>query len=256
MPSFFPRQRPFCSIAIAAALATSITSASNAADSPTHTFSSPEHQVTLLELYTSEGCSSCPPADSWLAELTGDSRLWQRIVPIAFHVDYWNYLGWEDALSNPRYAQRQRQYKASGAARAVYTPGFFLNGREWRGWFDRNALPSPAEKSPGVLSGVINGNDLCVTFTPSPHIEGPFTLETALLGFDITNVISRGENRGRELTHQFAVLEHSSAPAHGDKPWCKGLATQGWPTDKLGVAVWVTREGEPDPLQATGAWLP
>jgi len=63
------------------------------------TFTSPSQQTTLLELYTSEGCSSCPPADQWLSTLKNNPRLWKEIIPVAFHVDYWNDLGWKDEFS-------------------------------------------------------------------------------------------------------------------------------------------------------------
>ena len=63
-------------------------------------------QVSLVELYTSEGCSSCPPADGWLANFSGSDRLWREIVPVAYHVTYWNYLGWEDRLALPAFDRR------------------------------------------------------------------------------------------------------------------------------------------------------
>ena len=68
---------------------------------------SPAEQVGLLELYTSEGCSSCPPADRWLSKLKGEPKLWRNIIPLAFHVDYWDYIGWEDRFASPAYTARQ-----------------------------------------------------------------------------------------------------------------------------------------------------
>ena len=79
----------FISLIATAAIANHATAASL-------TLSSQEQRTTLIELYTSEGCSSCPPADRWLSRLKDDPRLWKQIVPLAFHVDYWNYLGWRD----------------------------------------------------------------------------------------------------------------------------------------------------------------
>ena len=73
-------------------------------------FQSPERQVALVELYTSEGCSSCPPAESWLSGLKEKPGLWSEFVPVAFHVDYWNYLGWRDKWSSKEYSDRQRDY--------------------------------------------------------------------------------------------------------------------------------------------------
>jgi hypothetical protein len=81
------------------------------------------HQVTLLELFTSQGCSSCPPAERWLNVLIEDQHLWSGIVPLAFHVDYWDYLGWQDKYAHPENGERQRAYARMGRARGVYTPG-------------------------------------------------------------------------------------------------------------------------------------
>ncbi|TPW10725.1 MAG: hypothetical protein FD130_2142 [Halothiobacillaceae bacterium] len=111
-------------------------------------------RTAVLELYTSEGCSSCPPADRWLHQFTTDARLWRDIVPLAFHVDYWDYLGWRDRFAHPEHTARQQTYAAIGGIKTVYTPGLVLNGREWRGWFERRTLPIPPAAAVGVLTGV------------------------------------------------------------------------------------------------------
>jgi hypothetical protein len=74
------------------------------------TFQSGPARVGLLELYTSEGCSSCPPAESWLSGLAGNDALWKDVVPVAFHVDYWDYLGWRDVFASSAFSERQRDY--------------------------------------------------------------------------------------------------------------------------------------------------
>ena len=88
-------------------------------------------QTTLVKLYTSVGCSSCPPADRWYSRLREHPDLWQSVIPIAFHVDYWNYLGWPDRFSDRSYSSRQRKYRSQGRASGVYTPGVFAAGC-WR----------------------------------------------------------------------------------------------------------------------------
>jgi hypothetical protein len=88
----------------------------------------------LVELYTSEGCSSCPPADQWLTRLKTQSNQLGNIVPIALHVDYWDYIGWKDNFANPAFAKRQRDMAASGRARGVYTPQIAINGQDTRSW--------------------------------------------------------------------------------------------------------------------------
>ena len=99
------------------------------------TLTASKPDAILVELYTSEGCSSCPPADAFLTRLTTHRDLWTRIVPVAFQVDYWDHLGWTDPLARPAYSDRQRRLVRNGKARAVYTPSFFVDGQEWRGFF-------------------------------------------------------------------------------------------------------------------------
>jgi len=90
--------------------------------------------VALLELFTSEGCSSCPPAETWLSGLRSAPGLWKEFVPASFHVDYWDYLGWRDPWASKIFSYRQRDYAQSWHSDSIYTPGFVLNGREWRSW--------------------------------------------------------------------------------------------------------------------------
>ncbi|MFA6179751.1 MAG: DUF1223 domain-containing protein, partial [Candidatus Methylopumilus sp.] len=92
-------------------------------------------QVTpLLELYTSEGCSSCPPADQWLSGIAAAGFTSDKVVPLAFHVDYWDYIGWKDRFGKPEFSARQRQAAKSGVSAFVYTPQVMLNGADFRGW--------------------------------------------------------------------------------------------------------------------------
>src|SRR5271165_2157908 len=94
------------------------------------TFQSIGKQTALIELYTSEGCSSCPPAETWMSRLKESSGLWKDFVPLAFHVDYWDYLGWRDPWGKRVFSDRQQAYAQSWRSDSVYTPGFVLNGRE------------------------------------------------------------------------------------------------------------------------------
>src|SRR6266513_2772180 len=95
-------------------------------------FQSDATQTSLLELYTSEGCSSCPPAEAWLSRLKESPKIWKNFVPVAFHVDYWDRLGWKDSFATAEWTKRQRLYAANWNAQSVYTPAFVLNGREWQ----------------------------------------------------------------------------------------------------------------------------
>ena len=215
------------------------------------TFNSGTRQVTLLELYTSQGCSSCPPAERWLNEYVEDEDLWSRIVPLAFHVDYWDYIGWKDKYAHPEYGERQRDYARMGKARSVYTPGMFVNGREWRGWTLR-MNPRASSKAPGNLSVMVEDNQVAATFEAETR---PYELHIALLGFDIETKVERGENRNSALRQEFVVLEHESHPSingHWKVPLPRGELT----ADRYGIAVWVSTPGNPAPVQATGGWLP
>ncbi|GAB4346866.1 MAG: hypothetical protein Kow006_05860 [Gammaproteobacteria bacterium] len=219
---------------------------------------SPQTQATLVELYTSEGCSSCPPADRWLNGLKSDPRLWREVVPVAFHVDYWNYLGWRDRFSAPEYSQRQRDYARHGLLRTVYTPGFVVNGKEWRGWFRRPQLTPDPAKVAGRLSAELDGERLAVRYQPATAPSGALTLHVARLGFDLATRVQEGENSGRLLRHDFVVLGHAeqvldrvaeSLQASVELPRASVHA------DRQAVALWVTRRGDPRPLQAAGGWI-
>src|SRR6476661_2706945 len=83
------------------------------------TFESGDTQNSLIELFTSEGCSSCPPAEKWLSAFKSNPDLWKKIVPVAFHVDYWNHLGWRDRVSTPEVTQRQQHYAAGRGGGSV-----------------------------------------------------------------------------------------------------------------------------------------
>lgn len=216
---------------------------------------SPPQRVTLLELYTSEGCSSCPPADRWLSRLKTDKRLWQEIVPVAFHVDYWNQLGWTDRFSNPRYSQRQRDYKHHNHLNVVYTPGFVKNGREWRGWFNRQALSNNSPSTAGVLQANIDKDNGSVEFKPAIPTATPLILNVALLGFDLATEVKRGENRGKRLEHDFVVLEFQQHQQTTNKPGHQWQLPGINGHKASGIALWVTHLNDPTPIQATGGFF-
>jgi len=217
---------------------------------PAEEWSSPARQTTLVELFTSEGCSSCPPADRWLSSLMEDPALWKTWVPVAFHVDYWDDLGWRDALSSADYSQRQRAYAAHGSLDSVYTPGIVVNGKEWRRYFlgGKRRLPV-SDSEPGVLHAVREADAVTLEF----HLAatGPLIANVAWLGTGIESHVGRGENKGKKLTHDFAVLDHVTKTGPG--PVWK-LATKP-PRGATAIAIWMTDPATLEPLQATGGWL-
>jgi len=219
-------------------------------------FSSTPEQVSVVELFTSEGCSSCPPADRWLSSLKQDPDLWHRFVPLAFHVDYWDYIGWRDRFASPQCSARQRSYARRGGVSTVYTPGFIVNGREWRGWFHGAKQPESNTKI-GTLT-VVNENDsVTVSFSPVDD-RGRYDANVALLGANLASEITAGENHGRQLKHDFVVLRQQQFELSPDGGNHTGRIELEGPDDgpePAAIAAWVTEHGRLTPLQATGAWL-
>lgn len=224
-------------------------------------FQSSERRIALLELYTSEGCSSCPPAESWLGKLKRAPGLWSDFVPVAFHVAYWNHLGWRDSLSSEQFSARQQAYAQAWSAENIYTPEFVLDGREWRNWFGLRSAPSAPAAKAGVLRvSSADGAHWQASFAPAEKGTTDYEVTAALLVNGLSSDVKAGENEGRHLIHDFAALSLITRPMTSetnrflgkfiidDHP--KGI------TGRLALAVWVTRSGQLEPLQAAGAWLP
>ena len=214
-------------------------------------FESGPAQVSLLELYTSEGCSSCPPAEAWLSTLSKNAQLWRAVVPVAFHVDYWDNLGWKDGFSSREFTQRQRLYAASWGSGSVYTPAFVWNGLEWRGW--GRGLPGGENSQAGKLVVQVSGNHLKINYSPG-RSNGAYAVAVAPLKMNATSHVTAGENDGRTLAHQFIALNlvrtelSPSGDSFGAEVSC--------PTDRAdALAVWVTLSGSLVPIQAAGGIL-
>lgn len=219
---------------------------------------SPSAQVALLELYTSEGCSSCPPADRWVSKMVSDERLWKQVVPVAFHVDYWDYIGWKDNYAEPEYGARQRTFARQGHLRSVYTPGLVVAGQEWRGWFRRPVLAIDEPPTVGPMKLEIGDAHIDVEYSPERINVKDVEAHVAILGFGISTDVKAGENHGRKLEHDFVVLgyERAHLVKSGDRyavrikrPALKNSAP------RLGIAAWVNRTGDQRPLQSVGGWL-
>lgn len=223
-------------------------------------FQSSAEQTLLVELYTSEGCSTCPPAEKWLSRLDASPRLWKDFVPLAFHVDYWDRLGWRDPWGDKKFSARQSDYAALWRSDSVYTPGFVLNGKEWRDWAEYNDGPKPSGAKPGVLSvSSFDTNHWQVTFAPTSTSGPNYEVHAALLGGGLNSDVKAGENRGRRLSHDFVVLSLVNASLRRDGALINGefvlpLATNST-TDRQALAVWITQTGRLEALQATGGWL-
>lgn len=213
-------------------------------------FESGENQVALVELYTSEGCSSCPPAEAQLAKLRDDPKLWREVVPIAFHVNYWDNLGWPDRFASPAFTQRQRDYAARWQAGTIYTPAFVNNGRE--GIATGSCAPAGKLRVKVGPSG-----EVAVSFQPTKAISDPLVAEVAPLANDIVNDVRRGENAGRKLPHEFVALALISAPLESRNGEWTAKITLPEKTEApiSALAVWVHSAHDPTPIQAAGGWL-
>jgi hypothetical protein len=220
-------------------------------------FESGEKRVAFVELFTSEGCSSCPPAERTLSTLITHPSLWKTFVPVAFHVNYWDNLGWKDRLASVEFTQRQHTYASGWNSDTVYTPEFVLNGREWR-WSGADTLAHQSSETPGVLSVLQNrvGDNFVVTFNSTKPMTGHPIAHVALIGFGLTSDVARGENAGRKLRHDFVALAHHEAELQGS-PLRAELKLDENRADShpRAIAAWVSIGNDPTPIQATGGWI-
>ena len=241
-------------------LAFLLTALSAAAQTNVIQFQSAPERTALLELYTSEGCSSCPPAETWLSGLKGSPRLWKDFAPVAFHVDYWNYFGWKDAWSDAEFSERQRSYAQLWRAENIYTPEFVLNGKEWHNWLTGKNGPKSDGEKVGVLTVTAEkSNRWFVNFAPGKIGGANYELHAALLAGGIVSDVKAGENRGRQLNHDFTVVNllqigmtTSNGVARGKFIFNPTRFAAG---NASALTIWVTRAGELEPLQTTGGWL-
>ena len=216
--------------------------------------SGPRHTL-MIELFTSEGCSSCPPAEALLNRFADNPGLWRSFIPLAFHVDYWDYLGWRDRYALPANAVRQRRYVALGHVHGVYTPAFLVNGRGWRpGW--RGSEPSVEDAPAGRLTAMAKGDGVQLHYAGAGAVSGPLVAHLVLLGMGLSTDIGAGENSGRHAVHDFVVLGHRERAGEGPSwqlPLPSDLPVQ---APRQALVVWLSRPGDPTPVQAAGGFLP
>jgi hypothetical protein len=232
--------------------------ASASAPAGTLALESTAERVSLLELYTSEGCSSCPPADRWLSDLKGDPRLWRAVVPVGFHVDYWDSIGWPDRFASGRYSQRQKSYARSGHVSSVYTPGFVLAGEEWRSWFFNPVLRVSADETVGRLRIELDQDQVSALFDPAKLPTSPLELHIAVLGFGLETEVKAGENHGKTLKHDFVVLGHTRVAMRRQQNGMRAQTPMPEPrfdSSRKAIAAWVSAVDDPYPIQAVGGWL-
>jgi len=227
--------------------------------------SSGKQRVALLELYTSEGCSSCPPADEWLSRLPSEGLTSDRIVPLAFHVDYWNYLGWRDEFAQPNFSERQRQMAHINRSNFVYTPQLVLDGKDYRRGLIWDST-SERVKEINRLKPLANISlTLSTPVQGKLHISGKIVVPSAserqnteiylaLYENNLSNDIKAGENSGHTLHHDFVVREligPVSIDSQGDAQIQQTFNLKpGWKLQDSGVAAFVQNNRSGDVLQA------
>lgn len=172
---------------------------------------SPPTAVPVVELYTSEGCSSCPPADRWVSRLRGDPRA----VVLSFHVDYWDGLGWKDRFAQARFSARQRDQLAVNGARQPYTPQVVVNGRDLPGWHQLAPTALPGASKPAAVSlhlRRVDGGGYQATVLGLSQAPARLQAYWAVTEGPHQTAVKAGENQGERLSHDFIVSEWQPVP--------------------------------------------
>ena len=163
----------------------------------------------VVELYTSEGCSSCPPADKWASSLKD-----KGVVVQAFHVGYWDYIGWVDRFAAPAYTHRQREVAARNGQRNVYTPQAVLDGKDWSGWSRWSNQPAAKEPARASITVEQLGPDqfeASVSALPAPQTVAGWSAYWTVTEHGHNSKVQAGENAGEFLKHDFVVRQYTPA---------------------------------------------
>lgn len=204
-------------------------------------------QMLLVELYTSEGCNSCPPADRWLSTL----KARPDVLAAAFHVDYWDRLGWKDRFGSARHTERQAEQQRSSGAGFSYTPQVLVNGRDWRRW---PGLPVSSAGRAVVQIHLSRDSDqhVAVQVTPQPGAPARLAAWWAVLEDGHVSAVKAGENQGVTLQHDHVVRAYGRQPAWGMavQKWSLEAPRRGEGGRATRVLVVVTDPSNATPLQA------
>ncbi len=172
---------------------------------------------TVVELYTSEGCNSCPPADRWLSQQIANPEASAKMIALAFHVDYWDYIGWKDAYARADYGVRHSSMVRANGSSTVYTPQVFINGRDDRSWrvgltgmtptTARATMQVEADWKDGKLAfrgRIAEGGDV-------------IRIRYAVAENGISTAVKAGENAGETLKQDAVVRDHAIVNLAADK---------------------------------------
>jgi hypothetical protein len=201
---------------------------------------------TIVELYTSEGCSSCPAADKWLAGLKDQPG----VVRLAFHVDYWDRLGWKDRFADPAYTKRQYEVSPKSGARFVYTPQVLVDGAEYRTW--PVLAPGSAHTATVTISLTQEGGAYVGRIVRGPGAPQRLAAYWAVTEDGHTSEVKAGENSGVTLQHDAVVRDYLPVASVGTAPLrFEPRPAQGGAKERRVLLV-VTDADSGRPIQATG----
>lgn len=215
-------------------------------------------RVALLELYTSEGCSSCPPADRWVSQLSAQGFNADRVIPLALHVDYWDYIGWRDPFANPGFSARQREMARLSRSSTVYTPQVMINGRDFRSWHSSGGFAREIEEMKQAparaniqLKLSKSGPDRVEALVSVTGRKDNLVLYLALYENDLWSAVSAGENSGVKLHHDYVVREWRGPLRVGDVALMQTLPLKPtWQSAKTGVVAFLQDANNGEVVQA------
>lgn len=222
-----------------------------------------QEKVAILELYTSEGCSSCPPADRFISRLGESARYPNQVIPLSFHVTYWDYIGWRDVYAQKAFNKRQSDIAASRRSRSIYTPQLVLDGKDVRGFgrMDRQLREiNQQQPAAGIRLQAHTDNEKVVQLDIRIDVTDAdqrvdAALYVALFENNISSRVGAGENRGKTLEHDHIVRKFVGPIAlpSGQAESHHGLSVEvpaGVNLSNAGIAVFVQNISDGSVLQA------
>jgi len=173
------------------------------------TAASARQVAPVVELYTSEGCNSCPPADRWLSTLKADPA----VVALAFHVDYWDRLGWKDRFASAAFTSRQAAQQPTNGARFSYTPQVVVDGRDRTDWSRATVSTSGRPAAAVDVAVAREGDRFVATVTPAAGAPQRLAAYWAVTEQGHVTAVKAGENEGVTLRHDFVVRDYEPVNA-------------------------------------------
>jgi len=220
----------------------------------------------LVELFTSEGCNSCPPADRWLSALGRSPAVPAQVVPIAWHVDYWDYIGWKDRFAQAAFSARQRLLAEARREPVVYTPQVLVQGRDFRRWSrgDFDAVAADIQTRPArarlALSVIARSDSSIEVEVSAALLDAALKSDPAAYGLIIATTasglsteVAAGENAGVRLTHDHVAMDWRGPMSLAPKGVLRQrhrLALPSAAPGRAGVVVFVQNMRSADVLQA------